>query len=763
MVKVIVDGREVDVPRGTLVVDAATAAGIEIPVFCYHPKMKPAGACRMCLVEIEKIRGLPAACTTTVNEGMVVNTKAPAVVKQQKGLLEFLLTNHPLDCPVCDQGGECPLQDTTFKFGPGVSRFIEPKRHFVKPIALSDRVLLDRERCIMCLRCVRFQNEIAHDDALGIIHRGAHAEIGVFPGHQFDSPFSGNTIDICPVGALTSAKYRFRARPWDIRNAPTVCPHCSVGCNTNVTVRDTSVLRVLPRENTPVDDGWLCDRGRFTYEFVQSDDRLTSPLIKKDGILVPASWPEALGLIGQRLGAIGKEHGGHAIGGIISPQQTNEEHYLFQKLFRAVLGSNNVASDASGAKDCDEPLHRLLGYRAATGSIAHLEQAGVIFAIGTHTIEEQPILNLRIKKAIGKGARLILAGDGNDDLDKLVQQRLPFKQGTAAALLRSLLHVVLQENLVDATFAGEHGDIVEAVRASVAQSSPESAAETTGLTADAITLAGETIAKAKAATILYSATWAQEQADAEVVELLVRLAQLTGNVGRIGGGLDRLLLEVNAQGAIDMGVAPHLLPGHKAVGDSTARTALEQRWQSTIADVPGLGRNAMLQPAALDTLKAMYLIGVDPVGKASEQDNSKDVSSLGKLEFLVVQDTTLTSTGKLADVVLPGVTYIEKEGTFTNLERRVQRIRVGLKRPGDAIPDWQIIQEVANALGGHFYYSGPREVLREVAAVVPDFAGITYARLGTAGLQWPCPTSDHPGTAVLYERPVAVEAAAAPA
>ncbi len=756
MVKVIVDDREVEVPAGTLVVEAARMAGVEIPVFCYHPKMKPAGACRMCLVEIEKIRGLPAACTTFVNEGMVVKTKTPTVIKQQQGLLEFLLVNHPLDCPVCDRGGECPLQDTTFKFGPGASRYVEAKRHFVKPLALSDKVLLDRERCIQCLRCVRFTNEISRDDQLGILHRGAHAEIGVMPGSTFDSPFSGNTIEICPVGALTSAKYRFQARPWDIRNVATVCPHCSVGCNTSVTVRNSDVLRVLSRENTPVDDGWLCDTGRFTYEYVQSDRRITAPLIRKNGELTPSSWPEALHIIHERMGAIIKESGTQAIGGLISPHQTNEELYLFQKLFRQVLGTNNVDSRPVGARDSDAVLHQMLGYRAATGSIAALEQASLIVAFGTHTINEQPILNLRIKKALGK-ATLMIAGPGETDMSRLAKQVLRYSPGSEQFFLQSLIHVMLRDNLADVAFATEHQAAIGDLWTVVASATPDAVAASTGLSADAITLAAQTIAQSPATTLLYSASWANSEAGVRCVELLVRLAQITGNIGKVGGGIDRLVLENNAQGAIDMGALPHILPGQWWVGDVQAQSVLSQKWNVSVPVEAGLDAAGMLQAAAAGTLRAMYIVGSDPVGESRARDEVR--AALGQLGLLIVQDTFLTDTAQLADIVLPGVTYIEKEGTFTNLERRVQRIRVGLKRPGDAYPDWQIIQEVANELGGRFYFSGPREVMKEIVSVVPIYGGITYARLGAGGLQWPCTEPQHAGTALLYERPPVAEAA----
>ena len=279
LVSLTIDGKVARVPRGTLLVQAAKSVGIEVPVFCYHDKMKPVGACRMCLVEIEKMPKLQTACTTPVAEGMIVHTNSPKVITAQRSVIEFLLTNHPLDCPVCDKGGECPLQDTTFRWGPGASRFEDAKRHFVKPIDLSPEIKLDRERCIMCLRCVRFEREIAGGESLVVVSRGSTSEIGVAPGRVFDSPFSGNTIEICPVGALTSTQFRFRARIWDLKQVPSVCDQCAVGCNLKLQVRDERVLRLWSREHPDVDDSWLCDRGRFNYQYVNSDDRIRQPLV----------------------------------------------------------------------------------------------------------------------------------------------------------------------------------------------------------------------------------------------------------------------------------------------------------------------------------------------------------------------------------------------------------------------------------------------------------------------------------------------------
>ena len=539
MVKLTIDGQEVDVPRGTVIVDAAKTVGIEIPIFCYHEKMKPVAACRMCLVEIEKMRGLNPACAITVAEGMVVHTDTAAVVQQQKALLEMILINHPLDCPVCDKGGECPLQDTTFKFGPGVSRYIEPKRHFVKPLQLSERIYLDRERCIMCYRCVRFHSDIAQDNALGVIHRGTDSEIGVAPGHTLDSTFQGNITEICPVGALTSSKYRFTARPWDIQNVPTVCPHCAVGCNTSLTLREGAIKRVLSRRNDPVDDGWLCDKGRYTFEYVNNPDRLTTPLIRKGDEFVAASWREAQSLIAKRLGEIKQERGADAIGGLCAPTQTNEEAYLFQKFMRTVVGTNNVDSRRPEQGDSDAALQQLFGYRAAMGSISGLEQAKTILLIGANPILEQPVLDLRIRKAVVQGTALVTVSEQSHRLDEVAQHALRVPVGSEAALINGVLNALITSGKVAPEAEQRFPGLAAQVQQWVADASPATVAKQTGVSEILITAVAEQLVANGPAAICYSESWADSPAGAAAVLPLAYLAILSGNVGKAGAGVNR--------------------------------------------------------------------------------------------------------------------------------------------------------------------------------------------------------------------------------
>ncbi len=399
-----IDGLEVQAPENAMLVDAAKHGDVEIPVFCYEPKLgQPVGACRMCLVEIEGIPKLQTGCSTPVKDGMVVHTQTDRVKTAQQSVVEFLLINHPLDCPVCDKGGECPLQDITFGWGPGHSRFIEPKRHFVKPLELSPTIAIDRERCILCYRCARFSQEISEDHQLVLLERGAHSYIATFDGHPYVAPFSGNIVELCPVGALTSRPYRFRARPWDVEDAGSVCTLCPAQCNVTLTVRDERVLRVLARENPEVDDGWLCDRGRFAYPAL-AEGRITEPLIRDGGQLRPVSWERALDEAATHLSRAGGRAGALAGGGT-----TNEEGLALRRLMRDVLGSPHLDSRTAGRLALES--HRALADPALQAKVPDLEFAHAVLVLDCDPIADAPILDLRLRKGARRhGMKLIRAG-----------------------------------------------------------------------------------------------------------------------------------------------------------------------------------------------------------------------------------------------------------------------------------------------------------------------------------------------------------------
>jgi NADH-quinone oxidoreductase subunit G len=432
VIKFTIDGREVDAPENMMLVDAAKLGDVEIPVFCYEPKLgNPVGACRMCLVEIEGIPKLQTGCSTPVKDGMVVHTQSERARIAQQAVVEFLLINHPLDCPVCDKGGECPLQDITFGWGSGKSRFVEPKRHFVKPLELSPTIAIDRERCILCYRCVRFSQEVAEDYQLVLLERGAHSYVSTFDGTPYVAPFSGNIVELCPVGALTSRNYRFRARPWDIEDAGSVCTLCAAQCNVTLTVRDEHALRVLARDHPEVDDGWLCDRGRFAYPKL-GEDRITEPLIRDGGGLRPVSWERALEEAATRLKRAGAQTGAIAGGGA-----TNEEGFLLARLLREGLGSPNLDSRVAGTLPLE--LHQALAKTALQAKVSDLEFAHAVLVLEVDLIQDAAILDLRLRKGVRRHGMKLIRASAADLLGEGSAHALATKL-REAALPKEALH-----------------------------------------------------------------------------------------------------------------------------------------------------------------------------------------------------------------------------------------------------------------------------------------------------------------------------------
>jgi NADH-quinone oxidoreductase subunit G len=444
-VTIQIDGRKVSAPEGSMLVDGAKYGDVEIPYFCYEPKLgKPVGACRMCLVEIEGIPKLQTACSTPVTDGMVVHTVNDRVREAQESVVEFLLVNHPHDCPVCVKGGECPLQDLSYGWGGGRSRMVEPKRHFKKPLELSPLVAIDRERCILCYRCVRFSQEIAEDYQLVFLERGDHTFVGTHDSHPYVAPFSGNIIELCPVGALTSTAYRFRARPWDIEGAGTVCTACPGQCNVELTVRDDSkVVRVLARDhghgNTEVDDGWLCDRGRFGYLAQRGEDRITAPLVRDGGHLREVPWTRALAEAAAAL-----KKAGPATAALAGGEATNEEGYVLQELMREALGSPHVDSRPSGVPD--PGLTRALSAPGLAARVSDIDHAGVVLVLDTELVDEMPILDLRVRKAVRRGGvKLVVATSRPSSLDPNADTVLRFAPGAGEAAAAALAAALLDQ------------------------------------------------------------------------------------------------------------------------------------------------------------------------------------------------------------------------------------------------------------------------------------------------------------------------------
>ncbi len=707
LITLTIDDREVTVPAGTTVLDAARSVGIEIPTFCNYAKLVAVGACRMCLVQIEKVRGFPTACTTPVRQDMVVRTDTPEVRKAQRGSLEFLLTNHPLDCPVCDKGGECELQDQVFRFGPGVSRFIEEKRRKKKVYDLSPFIVLDQERCVLCRRCVRFLHEWVGDPQLGVFERGRNSVIDTFPGQPFDSHLSGNVVDLCPVGALTSRVFRFRARVWELTNTPSICPLCGAGCNVTLGVKADRLRRITPRPNEHVNDQWLCDKGRFGHAFVDSPHRLTTPLVRRDGTLQPASWDEALATVAGRLKAIVADYGPDSVGGIGSPRTTNEANYLFQRFMRAVVGTNNVDH---------------LGRMPGAAIPLDLRPAAAVLLVNVHPNEEAPIAELLLRRATLRGQTTVMAmGPRREPLARYGGPVLAYRPGTEVAVLNGLAHVILAAGLERTE---RPGDVVEGLRRQLRDYSPDRVEELTGVPAAALAEVAETLAGAEDALVVYGDPLAHVPGGVAALDnLTILLGELVPYY---------LAAHNNTVGALDMGVAPHLYPGRVPLDDTAYRDRLSQRWGVRLLPSTGGSLSEMLHTAEQGVLKALYVVGADPA-----TDCRVGRAALDAVELLVVQDMFLTETARMADVVLPAASFAETEGTYTNASGRVQRLRAGMRCRGQSRPDWRIVADLAGALGHDFGFGSAEAVMAEIAEVVSLYEGLTYQALGDGGARRP--------------------------
>ncbi len=709
-VTLTIDGIQITVPKGTLLVEAAKTVGIDIPVFCYHPKLKPAGACRMCLVEIERVPRLQTACTTPVSEGMVVHTRSNAVDEARRSVLEFLLINHPLDCPVCDKGGECPLQDNTFVYGPGDSRYQEPKRRFPKPTPISEHILLDRERCIMCFRCVRFQDEIAMDPCLTVLDRGTFSEIGVAPGRSFDSIFSGNTIELCPVGALTSVHYRFKARPWDLESVPSVCNQCSVGCNMHIDVRDDRIVRIRSRENPHVDDGWLCDIGRFTYEYLNSPAHLRSPEMLVEGQMSSTSWGDVVERLADQLASIIQEHGGESVGVLAAPNLTNEELYMAQKFARA-LGTNNID-------------HRLDGYypgelglpEGTTASIEDLGRAATILIVGADPLVRQPVLDLWIKRAYRHGANLVFVGDRDTDLARLATCRLEVPEPTLGDSLLALTKALLETKEAVETAPSGWQEFF-----SILASSPWAVPETsTGQPREVFLEAARVLARGPVA-LLYPRSMLPKPGGQTLATGVLALAMASGALANHGSGVYPLPDQPNEQGAIDMGVCPNWLPGHAPL-DSPVRTVLQEAWGFTPPPTVGLGGAAMIDASRKGDIRGLIVIGSDFFG-----DTLAPVGQLAGVKLLVSMSSFPARWDTNAHFRLPLRAFSEKSGTYTNLEGRVQRAEAALTPRGQSLDVVEVLSRLGIAMGLWRRPHDSSSVAEEIETLIPTYRGLRKA------------------------------------
>ncbi|MSX02827.1 MAG: NADH-quinone oxidoreductase subunit NuoG [Actinobacteria bacterium] len=689
LVSLTINGNTVQAPEGMMLADAALKYGdVEIPVFCYDAKIgPPVGACRMCLVEVEGIPKLQAGCSVAVTDGMVVNTESDQVKAAQEAVLEFILINHPLDCPVCDKGGECPLQDNAFGWGGGLSRFIEPKRHFEKPLALSPLIAIDRERCILCYRCVRYSQEVAEDFQLVLEERGADTFVTTFDGHPYVAPFSGNIIELCPVGALTSRPYRFRARPWDIEQAGSICTLCPAQCNVSFSVRDERVLRVLGRDHDGVDDGWLCDKGRFAYQAIHVDERVTEPMMRDGGELRPVTWELAIETAAKLLA-----HAGANTGAIVGGETTNEEGVLLTHLMREALGSNDLDSRPGGALEPE--LLRALNQPSLQAAVPDLQYAHAVLVLDCEPVDDAPILDLRLRKGVRHhDVKLVVASSRPSALDPRAAHSARFAPGCGEAFAAALA----------AELAGQPS-------ASLAQAAGADPADVTAV-AQTLKDAGDEV------VILWGERLTGGPRRNEGARALLNLAAQLGIDGRDCAGLLEIPAGTNSRGLREVGVLPNASIG---LGD---------------AAVAGRDSREIAEALAEGDLTALILLHSDPL--LDQPDGSLWRRALGKATTVVAHAAFLTPAVKEhANVIFPAESYAEKEGTVVHPDSRVQRLRRSIARQGETRAEWALLAELSARIGNDPAALTCSMVSARIFDQVPFYNGLSLDLIGGAGIRW---------------------------
>lgn len=701
MMNLTIDNRQIAVEKGTTILKAAEKAGVRIPTLCHHEKLKPFGACRLCVVEIEKKRGFSTACSTPVWEGMVVNTNTPAVQKARRTILELLLVHHPLDCEFCDKAGECELQDAVFQIGATENRFQAERLN--RPSQNSNPFIeRNTNRCTLCARCVRVCSEIQGVAAIDFTRRGFRTVVDTAFGEPLDCEFCGNCLAACKVGALNDKLFLYSARGWELEKVETVCPYCGCGCTIVLNSKGEKIYRVTSDESLGNNEGLLCVKGRFGFDFVHSDKRLSSPLIRREGRLEEASWGEALSFAAEGLARIKSEFGGNAIAALGSPRCTNEDNYVLQKFVREILGSSNLDSSYTlEYAALNAALRDGLGFPGATASYSEITKSSVLLVLGADISETLPVVGLKIQEAVNKnGAKLILFHPYRTKLAKFAHRWLPALPGSEGEVLDWVMRVMIEKGWVDEEYLGRHTEnYAELV------SSPQGSerGDIPGVIESQVEELAELLAKEEGLCIFLGAG-----ASPHVCQSAVNLFLLTASKGRTGSGIYPLLERNNLQGMWDMGVLPDHLPGYRR------------------AECRGLPVSATWDAVRRQEIRAVYLMGENPAKSPEVRE------ALSKLDLLIVQDVFLTEAAKLAHVVLPAATFAEKEGSFTNAEKRVQIVRPALPAFRESRPDWWIVQAVAQAMGADFKYQNAAEISGEIAREIEEYEALRPGEVSPA-------------------------------
>ncbi|NOX19988.1 MAG: NADH-quinone oxidoreductase subunit NuoG [Nitrospirae bacterium] len=727
MIKLTIDGKEIELEEQVTVLEAARRAGIKIPTLCYFEGLKPFGGCRLCLVEVEKLPRLQTACTLMAADGMVVKTETEKIKAARRAILEFLLINHPLDCPVCDKAGECELQDLVARYGPDAGRFTEGKRHH--PESFDDPIIVrNMERCVLCTRCIRMCEDLQGAYAITVTGRGSHSFVEPFSGGRYNCEYCGNCLTVCPVGAIMSRLHRHSYRPWFVeKEVETVCGYCGVGCSMVMQMREGKIIRTIPRMGLGLNNGLLCVRGRFGYDYLQSEQRLRSPLIRRDGELHEVSWSEALDYVASRLKEIKEKHGPQAIGAIGSGRCTNEDNYMLQRLMRFTIGTNNIDSSARlYYAPALLMLEGILGQGITANLIPGIKNADGVVVLGGDPTQINPILGLQIRAASRDGAKVITLGRAKG-LERFAHIMLP----GAPSNVDVVLGMIIQELREGVELKGENKWLQEQL-SKVKVTEPIE-----GIPLD------ETIGalrEMKNAVLVLGPEVLQSDNSDRTLLLVAALVYL------LDARVFLLSERPNYQGAMDMGVLPDMLPGGRPL-EMFKQKAEEALGREVPAD-RGLNLFEMIDAASEGRLKALYVMGENPVFNMPDKDRITE--ALKKLEFLVVQDIFLTETALMADVVLPARAWSERTGTYTNLERRIQFIRSGTDS-ADGMEDWRILEEISARLGEEKRFAILDEVWEEVVHVSPLHSGLGYDDIKDGKAIWPYKGEPLRGVEETYE------------
>lgn len=757
MIHAVIDGIPVEVEKGTTILQAAESVGIKIPTLCYIKGLMPDGSCRMCMVEIEN-RGwskLDTACSAHISEGDVIQTKSEKVIASRRGVLDLLLSNHKTDCFSCEGNGSCKLQDYCYEYGVEKTSYEGEMTEF--PIDDSNPFFtFNPNLCILCHRCVNTCNKIVGRGAIDTVERGFNSRISTpfgLPLRESSCESCGNCVAACPTGALSS-KRRKNYRPWQVeKKVLTTCPHCATGCQYYLVVKDGKIVDTEAAEG-PSNKGLLCVKGRSgSFDFVHSPERLTHPLIKnkETGEFEQASWEEALDLVASRFLEIKKKYGPDSLAGFACSRSPNEDIYMMQKLVRCAFETNNVDNCARVCHSASVAgLSMTLGSGAMTNPIADItKNPDVIMLVGSNPEEAHPVVGMQIRQAVQRGCKIIVVDPRDIDLAKHADVHLKLRPGTNVAFANGMMHVIIEEGLQDMKFIEERTEGYEKIKEIVKDYTPEKVGEICHIDPDDLRKAARMYAKADKAPIIYCLGVTEHSTGTEGVMSMSNMALLVGKLGREGCGVNPLRGQNNVQGACDMGALPGDFPGYQKVANPDVIAKFEKAWGKKLNPNPGLHATDVWPAAIRGEVKGLYIFGEDPI--VTDPDTAHIIKALESLDFVVMNELFMTETAQYADVILPGVSYAEKEGTFTNTERRVQRVRKAVTIPGEARLDTDIFIDIMNRMGYPQPHLTSAQIMDEIASVTPSFGGISHARLDAGEtLQWPCPSKDHPGTPILH-------------